>query len=231
MKKLVLFDIDGTLVRSKGAGRSAIQRTLLDMFGTAGPIDGFRFDGKTDPQIVRELLIAAGHPDAKDAVCIQRACDLYVSLLREELATDRGMVWVLDGVLDLLDALTRRTDSLVGLLTGNIEQGARLKLAKAGLDWDRFRVGAFGSDAEDRGHLPPVAVARATSLMGRVPAGDDVVIIGDTPADVSCGESVGARALAVATGFFSVEELNETEAFRVFETLADTDGVLNAIFA
>ena len=231
MTKLVLFDIDGTLVRSKGAGRKAIHRTLLEEFGTAGPIDDIRFDGKTDPQIVTELLVAAGHPDAHDEACVRRVCDRYTEALEFELTEGGGTVWALAGVPELLDALETRTDAVVGLLTGNVERGAQLKLGRAGLAWHRFRVGAFGSDAAARRDLPAVAVSRAVAVMGRAPRGEEIVIIGDTPADVACGEGVGARAVAVATGSYTAEELAGTRAFRVLPDLTDGEAVMEAIFA
>lgn len=231
MDKLVLFDIDGTLVRSRGAGRTAIHQALLEEFGNAGPIEDMRFDGKTDPQIVTELLVAVGHPGAHDLACVRRVCDVYLRRLEFELTEGEGEVWPLEGVPDLLDALERRNDAVLGLLTGNIERGAELKLRRAGLAWNRFRVGAFGSDAAARPDLPPVAVARAEPVMGRAPAGHDVVIIGDTPADMTCGRSVGARAIGVATGFYSREDLAASGAFRVLPDLADTDAVIEAIFA
>src|SRR5919197_2046267 len=147
--KLVLFDIDGTLLWTDGAGRRAIHRALLDEAGTAGPIDGYRFDGKTDPQIVRELLSLAGHPAAADPDRIEAVCRRYVEHLRAELATRTQATRVMPGTRELLAALEpheveRR--ALVGLLTGNVAPGEALKLRSGGLDPGRFRVGAYGSD-------------------------------------------------------------------------------------
>lgn len=118
---------------------------------------------------------------------------------------------------------------VVGLLTGNIVHGARLKLAAAGLAFDDFRIGAFGSDHADRPELPAIATARAESLFGYRPAGRDVIIVGDTPADVTCGAGIGARAIAVATGSYRVDALAAAGAAAVFETLADTRAVLAAM--
>ncbi len=227
--KLVLFDIDGTLLWTDGAGRSAIRTALLAEMGSTGPIEGFRFDGKTDPQIVHELLRAFGNPHAESGAHVQAVCDRYVEMLEGELASGKRTPHVFPGVWELLDLIERRDDAVLGLLTGNLAAGARLKLASVGMEFDRFRVGAFGSDAADRGELPAIAAARAAELVGEPPTGEDIVIIGDTPADVTCGVGVGARAIAVATGSYGVAELAAAGAYAVFEDLLDTEGVLEAI--
>ncbi len=232
--KLVLFDIDGTLLWTDGAGRRAIHRALLDEAGTAGPIDAYRFDGKTDPQIVRELLSLADHPRAHDAALLEAVCRRYVDHLRAELARPAQATRLMAGIGSLLAALESYEadgQALVGLLTGNVAPGAALKLRAAGLAPERFRVGAYGSDSARRADLPPVAAARATALTGRAFAGPDVVILGDTPEDVACGRPIGARSVAVATGSYDVAALATAGAGSVFETLADTAAVLNAIFA
>src|SRR5881397_1370236 len=232
--KLVLFDIDGTLLWTDGAGRRAIHGALLAEAGTAGPIGTYRFDGKTDPQIVRELLTLAGHRDAEDEVRIQAVCRRYLGLLAAELAKPAQATRLMGGVAQLLAALEPHEQAgraLVGLLTGNLEAGAALKLRSAGLDPARFRVGAYGSDSHRRADLPALAAERAAALTGRRFAGADVVILGDTPEDVTCGRALGARALAVATGFYDVAALRAAGAARVFSDLANTGAVLDAIFA
>ena len=232
MRKLVLFDIDGTILWTDGAGRRAIRDALLLEMGTAGPIEeGYRLDGKTDPQIVRELMTAAGHPDADSEAHILRVCRRYVEMLARELEVARERTRLFPGIDRLLNELERRDDALVGLLTGNVAEGAKLKLRAAGIDPARFRVGAFGSDAAVRAALPPIAAQRAEPFMGRKPSGDDVVIIGDTPADVTCGSSLGARAIGVATGHYSREDLLSAGAFAAFADLADMEPVLHAIFS
>ncbi|MBI4421153.1 MAG: haloacid dehalogenase-like hydrolase [Gemmatimonadetes bacterium] len=230
--KLVLFDIDGTILWTDGAGRRAIRQALITEMGTAGPIDeGYRLDGKTDPQIVRELLAAAGHPQAESEDHVFRVCRRYVQLLAGELGASRARTRLFPGVEPLLTELEHRGDAVLGLLTGNLAEGAALKLQAAGLDPARFRVGAYGSDAAERVALPPIAAHRAESLMERPPSGADVVIIGDTPADVTCGEGIGARAIGVATGHYSCDDLLAAGAFAAFENLAERDPVLHAIFA
>ena len=228
--KLVLFDIDGTLLWTDGAGRRAIRQALLDEAGTAGPIESYRFDGKTDPQIVRELLTLAAHPAARDEARLQAVCGRYVELLAAELARPTQRTTLLPGITELLAALGDE-EAAGRALTGNLERGAALKLRSAGLEPGRFRVGAYGSDSRQRPDLPAVAARRAAALAGRTFAGEDIVIVGDTPDDVACGRPVGARAVAVATGFYDVAALRAAGAAHVFATLADTAAVLDAIFA
>ena len=227
--KLVLFDIDGTLLLTDGAGRRAIQRALEDEYAR-GVAAGHRFDGKTDPQIVRELMRAAGHPDDHIDTQIPGVLDRYLSCLHEELLPPNG-ARAYPGVVALLASLETRDDAIIGLLTGNIESGATAKLGAAGIDPNTFRLGAFGSDHEDRSALPAIAQSRARSLMALEIDGRDVVIIGDTPNDVRCGQGIGARAIGVATGHYSTEELSACGAAAVFETLEDTNAVLDAIFS
>ena len=230
--KLVLFDIDGTLLWTDGAGRRAIGRALLDEIGTTGPIEHYRFDGKTDPQIVRELLSLAGHPAAEAVERVAAVCRRYLEVLEGELARPTQRTRVLVGVRELLGALEEheaRGRALVGLLTGNLEGGAALKLKSAGLDPRRFVVGAYGSDAAHRPALPAIAARRAAERTGQEIPGRDVVIIGDTPDDVACGEPIGARVVAVATGFYDVASLRAAGAAHVFADLRDTAAVLDAI--
>src|SRR6266480_2958431 len=232
--KLVLFDIDGTLLWTDGAGRRAIHRALLDETGTAGPIETYRFDGKTDPQIVRELLALAGHPAAEDVGRIDAVCRRYVEHLRSELASPAQTTKLMPGTRELLAALEPHEvgqRALVGLLTGNVAPGAALKLRSAGLDPARFRVGAYGSDSARRADLPAVAARRAAEVTHCRFAGADVIVIGDTPDDVACGRPIGARSVAVATGSYDVAALRAAGAAYVFATLADTAAVLDAIFA
>ena len=229
--KLLLFDIDGTLLGTDGAGRRAIHRALVDR-GAPGVVPGYRLDGKTDPQIVRELLAVGGHPDPEDRALVEAICTEYVAYLAEELTRTGGQARAMPGIPALLEALAPREargDVMVGLLTGNVVDGARLKLRAAGFAPDRFAVGAFGLDGTHRPDLPPVALARASARLGRPVLGSETWIIGDTPADVACGRPVGARALAVATGSYRVEELERTGAELVFAELSDTARVLEAL--
>lgn len=226
--KLVLFDIDGTILLTDGAGKRAIHRALLEVFGTTGP-GNHHFGGKTDPQIVRELMRIEGHEDPHIDDRMPALLDRYVAYLGEELVASAEKVETMPGISELLDALEQRDDAIVGLLTGNLVAGAKAKLASVGIEFDRFKVGAFGSDHEMRGELPAVAQRRAREDLGVAVAGRDVVVIGDTPADIQCGQSIGARAIAVATGSYSVEDLRLHAPAAVFEDLADTAAVIDAI--
>jgi phosphoglycolate phosphatase-like HAD superfamily hydrolase len=232
--RLILFDIDGTLLWTDGAGRRAIHRALLDEAGMAGPIETYRFDGKTDRQIVRELLELAGHADACSEGRITAVCDRYVELLSGELAKATHATRLFPGITDLLAALEPYESdgrALVGLLTGNLVRGAELKLRSAGLDPTRFAVGAFGSDSHHRPDLPAVAAERAERRTGRRFAGRDIVVLGDTPDDVNCCKPIGARCVGVGTGFYSAPALLAAGAAFAFDDLQDTRAVLDALFA
>jgi phosphoglycolate phosphatase-like HAD superfamily hydrolase len=227
--RLVLFDIDGTILLTAGAGRRAITTALHEEVGAVASFAHVRFDGKTDPQIVSELLAAAGHAAPHEAERVEALCRRYVALLEHELAHSRSTTTVMPGVHALLDELEARREVVLGLLTGNVAEGAALKLRAAGLAPTRFAVGAYGSDAAHRPDLPAIAARRAEPHFGRVPAGHEVVIIGDTPADVACGAPIGARAIAVATGAYSEADLAACGAHAVFADLSDTGRVLAAI--
>jgi phosphoglycolate phosphatase-like HAD superfamily hydrolase len=226
---LVLFDIDGTILLTAGAGRRALTAAMAAELSQGGDLDRVRFDGKTDPQIVRELLELVGHPGAEDGIFIENICRRYVRYLEDELRHPRTRTTVMPGVAQLLDTLERLEGVMLGLLTGNVMQGAALKLAAAGIRPDRFRVGAYGSDSAFRPDLPALAARRAEPHFGRELRGREVVIIGDTPADVTCGQAICARAIGVATGSYSVESLTAAGAHAAFPDLSDTHQVLEAI--
>jgi len=232
--RLILFDIDGTILWTDGAGRRAIHRALLDEMGTAGPIEGYRFDGKTDPQIVRELMELAGHPECNSEDRITAVCTRYVELLTAELAKPTQATRVYPGIQELLAALEPYEAggrALVGLLTGNVQHGAALKLRSAGLDFERFTVGAYGSDSHHRPNLPAIAARRAEQRTGRTFSGADIVIVGDTPDDVACARPMGARTVGVGTGYYTAAQLREAGATHAFDNLGDTAAVIRAPFA
>ncbi|HEY5218436.1 MAG TPA: haloacid dehalogenase-like hydrolase [Gemmatimonadaceae bacterium] len=228
--KLVLFDIDGTLLNSDGAGRRAIQRALVETFGASGPEQHW-FDGKTDPQIVHELVALAGIDPAVVEAQLDTVFARYVELLREELSAPGHAAMAYAGVPALLDTLAATDDVMLGLLTGNVEQGARAKLDAVGIASRQFRVGAYGSDHAVRAELPAIARARAAASLGIDLAGSDIVVIGDTPADLTCGLGVGAHAMGVATGRYSVDELRAYQPAAVFPDFRDTAAVVRAILA
>lgn len=224
---LVLFDIDGTILWSDGAGRRAMTEALMAVFGGAGPTD-YHYDGKTDPQIVRDLMRASGHTDATIDERLDPLMRRYLGGLERELAGGTR-AHVFDGVRDLLDLLEARDDIVLGLLTGNLRDGAAIKLRAAGIAIDRFKVCAFGSDHHARAELPALAQQRAKDELGLDIPGDHIYVIGDTPADITCGQGIGARAIAVATGRYTPEELARHHPYALFPSLADTQAVMKVI--
>ena len=226
--KIALFDIDGTILWSKGAGRRAMERALFANVGTRGAAD-HRYDGKTDRQIVREAMRHAGISDADIDVAMDRVIAAYLTELAVELDRADHGVEVLPGVREVLDALESRDDVVLGLLTGNVVDGAERKLRAVGIDFARFVVGAYGSDGEHRHDLPAIARDRASEHTGSAVSGAACVIIGDTPSDVACGRGIGARAIAVATGHFDVPSLQACDPHAVFADLTDTAAVVRAI--
>lgn len=230
-RKLVLFDIDGTILLSGGAGRRALVRVMATAGADPDVFGKIRFDGKTDPQIIVELLREAGREWSGQQELIETLSNQYLDLLESELAAkDTPPSTLMPGVTQLLDELHQDARATLGLVTGNLARGAALKLRSVGLDPDRFVVGAFGSDSSHRPDLPAIAAKRAQPHFGHVPSGHDVVIIGDTPADVTCGQAIGARAIGVATGSYSANDLRDAGAFLVVDDLRETRRILDVIF-
>lgn len=228
MTRLVLFDIDGTLLWTDGAGRRAIHTALREIFGGIGPQD-YWFDGKTDREIVRHLMRIEGHDDTIIDGRMERLLERYVECLEQELADREHLPRPLDGVLPLLDALEEQDLLVLGLLTGNVEAGAAAKLRAVGIDPARFRIGAFGSDHEHRPELPAVALRRMQERFAIEVPTRHMVIVGDTPADIDCGVRIGARTVGVATGRYSVEQLTEHRADAVLPDFRDLERALQAI--
>lgn len=226
--RLVLFDIDGTLLNSGGMGRAAMQKALGQIFGSPGN-PSYRYDGKTDKQIVREVMRMEGHSDEHIDLRMEKLVGVYLEGLREAAKSGKFNVRPLAGIPEILAALETRDDVILGLLTGNVEPGARIKLKAAGIDPDRFKINAFGSDHEHRPELPAIAQRRAGETLGLSISGERLVVIGDTPADIECGRSLGARAIGVASGHYTVEQLQAHRPHAVFPSLADTQTVLETI--
>lgn len=225
--KLVLFDVDGTLIWPDGAGRAAMTYALTEIFGTAGPASTLSMAGKTDWQIITELLEATGI-DQADVEKKLPACFLAIARHMKYTVRQRRIRFC-PGVPPLLTTLSGHPEVTLGLLTGNLATTAPIKLRAANLDPALFCVGAYGSDRPSRNLLPAVAIDRAKALTGYPFAGKNVVIIGDTPADITCGKHLGVTAIGVTTGRFSNESLDAVGADYVFPDLTDTDAVLRAI--
>lgn len=225
--RLFLFDIDGTLLTAQGAGREAFAQALTAVYGTTGPIERYDFRGKTDPQIVHDLMTRAGLNKPAIARRLTAFFEAYVTVL-EGLVDSTGRVRVMPGIPEVVRRLGAWEGAIVGLLTGNIERGARIKLQPTGL-LPHFRLGAYGSDEIDRRRLPAVACERARSLAGGEVPFDRVTIIGDTPLDVDCARACGARAVAVATGQYGHAELAACTPDLLFADFTDTETVLRAL--
>jgi len=221
-RRLVLWDIDGTLLSARGAGRRALGGALERVYGTAGRIDGYDFRGKTDPRIVLDLMGAAGLAPDTIRAGFDECFELYARGLAQEIGDGSG-VKLLPGVAELVRRLDGTPGVMQGLLTGNIEEGARIKLESTGLR-PFFRTGAYGSDHVDRRELPSLAARRAEALVGHRFAPADVLVIGDTPLDVECARAFGAVAVAVATGFHPRVELAALRPDLLFDDFADVEG-------
>lgn len=222
--RLVLFDIDGTLITDGGAARAAYASALEAVYGYRGDLRRYDFSGRTDPQITYMVLRDVGlSPDEIDA-----SMDTLWSLYLEHLGANApGRVRALSGVIELLDALRADTRVTLALLTGNIEPGARIKLA--GADLNRyFPFGAFGSDSPRREELPPIAVARAAAATGIDFAAGDVVIVGDSIYDVRCGVPHDATTIAIASGKTAAELLRAENPHYFFESAQEKEALLAA---
>jgi phosphoglycolate phosphatase-like HAD superfamily hydrolase len=222
--RLVLFDIDGTILIARGAGRRALAAALRDVYGTAGDIDGYDLRGQTDPRIVLDVMEGAGLEREAVRERLDDCFEAYARGLAAEIG-DGGNVVTLPGIGDLVRRLHGDARVLLGLLTGNIEAGARIKLGPTGL-LPYFRLGAYGSDHLDRRQLPSLAARRAHALVGVPFAAGEVLVIGDTPRDIECARHFGAVAVAVATGQYSREALEAERPDLLFSNFADVEDAL-----
>lgn len=224
--KLVLFDIDGTLLISNGVGRQAIEKALSELVGQTLSTEAVSFSGKTDPQIMREVLTSNG-VEATDAL-VEEALRVYVATAAS--VTGPNTVETLPGVAPLLDRLAANPNVRLGLVTGNVEVMAFRKLEAANLD-AYFSFGAFGSDHADRNRLPPLALSRAAQHTGVAFEAARTVIVGDTARDVECARYVGAAVVGVCTGHSSRDDLAPHAPDWLFDDLRNTDDVVDALLA
>ena len=227
MSRLVLFDIDGTLVSAGRASREALTEAFLRASCGEISLEGYEFSGKTDPQIIRELL--DGHVSAAD---IDRLAALSLSIYLDSLERriHPGTVTPKRGAEALLRRLAADRDVTLALLTGNHERGARAKLEPIRFN-DYFPFGAFGSDHADRYELPPIAVSRANGHTGRKFEGKEVVVVGDSIHDVACGRAINVKSVAVASGVTTTERLAREKPDYLFDDFGDTERVAEAILA
>ena len=227
---LLLFDIDGTLLRSEGLGRRALDRALLERYGWADATEGVSFLGATDPGILSDVFARFGRSPAEARAEQAALFDHYARLLAEEALVSGSRCRVLPGVLPLLEHLVGRGDCVVGLLTGNTREGARIKLEVTGLA-RFFALGAYGEDADTREALLPVARSRARELGWGHDDPRRIVVIGDTPRDVAVARAHGARAVAVATGWSSHEELAACEPDALLADLGSLESALASLLS
>ena len=217
----ILFDIDGTLINTRGAGRAALSAALESVFGR-GDEHQVEMSGRTDRSIVRELFLAHGVEDNQDNW--EKVKAEYVRFLPECIAARPG--FVIPGVTDLLTRLSQRDDLLLGLLTGNTQPGAEIKLTHFGI-WDHFQFGAYGEQHLDRDSVAVDALEQVRARADIPP--ERIIVIGDTPHDIQCARHVGAKAVAVLTGWHPREELEPAEPDELFEDLSNADDVLTRL--
>lgn len=221
MKTVCLFDIDGTLLNTGGAGQHAMEQALAEVFQVHGPYHDIPAAGRTDRAITRDLFDF--HSLSVTEEEWQRFLQSYLQHLPRSMAALNGVI--LPGVVDLLHQLNERNDVALGLLTGNLEVGARLKLQHFAID-HFFHFGGFGDHHHDRDDVARVAHAAARRHLNSEIHADRVWVIGDTPSDVKCGRAIGAKVLAVATGIHSLEELESSRPDDLRSSLSDVDSVL-----
>ena len=225
-ESLILFDIDGTLLSAGRAARESVLAALSRVYGwTASNGHTHDFSGKTDPQIVRELVEESIGEERCQAL-LPAALEAYLEEFSRRLSPDA--VVPKPGVVDLLPRLAARPGVTLGLLTGNLERGARMKLEPPGFN-RYFPFGAYGSDSPDRYRLPAIALERAHAWSGRRFSGKSIVIVGDSVHDVACGRPLGVRAVAVATGPTPFERLAAQAPDALLESFADVDAAVEAI--
>jgi phosphoglycolate phosphatase len=226
--KLLLFDLDGTLVSTGGAGLRALDRAFEKLHRLPKAMKGVTPAGKTDPLIVREVFEKKLERRATDAE-VAEACEAYLSFLAEEMRTAAAQGYrVIEGVRDLLEDLRGRPDLLLALGTGNLERGARIKLEPSGLNM-YFPFGGFGSDAEVRADVLRAGHRRAEARAGRAIPPTDVYVIGDTILDVQAGKAIGAVTVAVACGHGKCDELKAAQPDIYLEDFRDARELLTVL--
>lgn len=220
---VLLFDIDGTLVTTGGVGRRAIERAFDREFGRRDACAKIRFGGMTDRAIFREALTTIGAPC--DAESIERMIALYIELLEDEVErADMARYLVHEGIHAALDLAEGHREIAVGLGTGNVREGARVKLSRVDL-YRRFSFGGFGCDHEDRAELIRRGAQRGAEKLNAPLSECRVVVIGDTPKDVAAAQAIGAECVGVGTGSYRPEELAACGATRVYRNLSEGDAV------
>jgi len=226
LKKLVLFDIDGTLLTVGNINRTILSDALREVYGTEGSAGTHNFSGKMDGVIIYEVLQNTGLKNDDIAEKFEKAKKTYIEMFRAH--SRPSDVTVMEGVPELLRELSAHTELMIGLLTGNFEESGRHKLLLPGIN-HYFSFGAFADDGHHRNALPPVAVEKAFRLTGKRFTAQDIIIIGDTEHDIACSRVLNAKSIAVATGNYSTEELKKHNPDVLYENLSRTDIVISEI--
>ncbi len=221
--KLLLFDIDGTLIHAGGAGIRAVNRAFSFIYGIEDAMQGIRPDGKTDPLILREMFRNTLNRDYSEGEAA-RLYRSYLFFLEEEMKK-RNPITVLVGIPKILEAVSLRDDLELGIATGNIEEAAWIKLRYSGLD-SYFEFGAFGTDSEYRGEIVRAAIKRGERILNKSSGFAEIVVIGDTPFDIIHGKAAGAKVLSVATGSYSSKDLEIYDPDYLFEDFSDVETAL-----
>ncbi len=229
MKRLVLFDIDETMISSDGAGRRAFARVLEREYEIPEEIGHINMSGKTDPQILKEIFEYAKKPHLHTKETLSEFYEHYLEALKEEIQLSTTYI-IHAGIPSLLARLAAQEEAFLALVTGNIEAGARMKLDRVRLN-EYFPVGAYGSDSADRLDLPEIAVQRANEYFKQDFSKEEVVVIGDSVNDILCAKHYGAKCIAVNTGKTSRIDLEKHEPEYLFKDLSQTDEVVLAIYS
>ena len=223
-RRLLLFDIDGTLITSGGAGQQALKDAMSARFGVVEDLQGVSLAGSTDANIAVQLLRRHGlDPEPENIAAL---LDEYLTHLPSRMTERNG--FLMPGIISLLEELHTKPEAVLGLLTGNVERGAKIKLTHYGV-WHFFEFGAYADDHHDRNELGKFAQARALAKHGEEFPPERIYVIGDTPRDIECGRAIGAQTVAIATGQYSVDELSVYKPDHLFEDFSDTAAVVQVL--
>jgi phosphoglycolate phosphatase len=223
-RRLLLFDIDGTLITSGGAGEQALKDAMSARFGVVEDLQGVSLAGSTDANIAVQLLRRHGlDPEPENIAAL---LDEYLTHLPSRMTERNG--FLMPGIISLLEELHTKPEAVLGLLTGNVERGAKIKLTHYGV-WHFFEFGAYADDHHDRNELGKFAQARALAKHGEEFPPERIYVIGDTPRDIECGRAIGAQTVAIATGQYSVDELSVYKPDHLFEDFSDTAAVVQVL--
>ena len=226
VKNILLFDIDGTLLSSAGAGKDALEKGMAAKFGVDHIVDGLSLSGRTDKGILHDLLRLHGieHTEASYETMMKA----YLANLPECLKSVQGKI--LPGIKTMLEDLKTRDDCAVGLLTGNLRAGAKIKLGHFGI-FEHFEFGGFGDHHLDRDDVAREALGEIHTRFGKDFSTSKIWVLGDTPLDIKCARAIGAKVLAVATGWHTMKELESHGPDLLFEDLTHTEDVLKKMLS